>query len=322
MSIKINFVVFFISILSFLCANEKAIIKSEFILKNPPFKSCHASTICETNSGSILCSFFAGSEEGAKDVGIWISKLKNNSWEKPKEIINEKNIPCWNPVLFTMPSGEILLFYKVGKNPHEWSGFVKRSFNNGKTWESPEIFPAGVYGPIKNKPLLLKDGTLLCGSSTESYKAWSCWVDITKDKGKTWQKSSPIIDPNNSLGIIQPTIFFIQNCNLKMLTRSNKQRKIFSATSLDYGKTWSTAQPTNLPNPNSGIDSIKLQDGRVLLVYNHSQYNRYPLNISISYDDGNSWIKSLTLEKKEGSYSYPAVIQTKKWTYSYHIYLE
>lgn len=296
--------------LSILYSHKKAIVKNEFILKNPPFQSCHASTICETNEGTILCSFFAGTKEGANDVGIWMVELKNNVWEKPKEIFNDKKTPSWNPVLFKMPSKEIFLFYKLGKNPERWSGFLQKSFDNGKTWEKSKIFPAGVFGPIKNKPLILDDGTMLCGSSTESYKAWTCWVDITKDKGKTWEKSTPIVDSNNSFGIIQPTIFLTNNNNIKMLTRSKKQ-KIFSSISFDKGKTWSKAKPTNLPNPNSGIDAVKLKDGRLFLVYNHSKKNRYPLNVAISEDDGNSWKKSITLENEEGSFSYPAIIQTK-----------
>ena len=54
-----------------------------------------------------------------------------------------------------------------------------------------------------------------------------------------------------------------------------------------------------------------LQDGRILLVYNHSKDKRYPLNLAISNDDGDTWKKSLILEKKKGRFSYPAVIQTK-----------
>ena len=136
-------------------------IKSEFIFKNPPFKSCHASTICETSSNKILCSYFAGSKEGKKDVSIWISNLENDSWSEPKKLINFPKAAHWNPVLFTLPSNEILLFYKAGRSPLSWSGFLKRSKDGGNTWTDSEIFPAGMYGPVKNKPLLLEK-SLLC----------------------------------------------------------------------------------------------------------------------------------------------------------------
>jgi predicted neuraminidase len=64
-----------------------------------------------------------------------------------------------------------------------------------------------------------------------------------------------------------------------------------------------------LPNPDSGIDGVVLQDGRALLVYNHSKTARTPLNVALSRD-GKVWQMALTLEDQPGEYSYPAVIQS------------
>lgn len=291
--------------------SHKAIVKSEFIFKKPSFKSCHASTLTETNTNKILCSYFAGSEEGKKDVSIWISSLENNSWSEPKKLINYPKEAHWNPVLFTLPSNEILLFYKVGRSPGTWSGFLKRSLDNGNTFSESEIFPSGIYGPIKNRPLFLDDETLLCPSSQESYEAWACYMEITDKNCKDWKRSFPIIDPQNSRGIIQPTLFLTKEGNIKMLARSFEQGYIYTAISTDKGCSFSDAIPTTLPNPNSAIDAIKLFDGRVLLVYNHSKKKRFPINIAISEDDGKTWKMKLSLEKKRGEYSYPAVIQSK-----------
>ncbi|MCB1081310.1 MAG: exo-alpha-sialidase, partial [Chlamydiia bacterium] len=109
----------------------------------------------------------------------------------------------------------------------------------------------------------------------------------------------------------QPTLFHADKNMIKMLTRSKHIGYICTASSTDNGKTWTQASPINLPNPNSGIDAIRLEDGRILLVYNHSQSNRTPLNIALSYNGGESWGMALTLEDEGGSYSYPAVIQTE-----------
>ena len=64
----------------------------------------------------------------------------------------------------------------------------------------------------------------------------------------------------------------------------------------------------SLPNPNSGIDAVTLQDGRQLLVFNNTPRGRTPLNVALSRD-GVEWKVVLTLEDQPGEYSYPAVIQ-------------
>jgi len=291
-------------------AAKSPIVKSEFIFRNPSFDSCHASTLTQTKSGDILCSLFAGSEEGAKDVSIWLVRLIKEKWSFPKVVARE-DLPCWNPVLYTMPSGKILLFYKAGRHPQQWSGFLKTSSDNGVSWSYPKNLPAGIIGPAKNRPLLLENGTLLCGSSIESWRRWGCWIDITSDMGDSWEKSKPINEVFQLFGIIQPTLFFSGPGKIKMLTRSHQIGYICTSESSDGGVSWTSARPTKLPNPNSSIDAINLKDGRILLVYNNSKENRYPLNVAISEDNGDTWKNKLLLENDPGEYSYPCVIQAK-----------
>lgn len=294
---------------SLVCATHPSIILEEFVFINPPFASCHASTLTEAQKGEILCSWFAGTEEGAEDVKIWIARKNKKEWSLPV-VVAEEERPCWNPVLYTMPAGDIFLFYKAGADPRVWSGFVKRSLDGGNTWFNSFDLPAGVIGPVKNRPLLLDSGVLLCGSSTESWRRWGCWIDMTADRGATWRKSSPINTENQLFGIIQPALVFSKD-KIRLLARSHQIGYICTAESNDCGLTWGLASPTNLPNPNSAIDAINLSDGRILLVYNHSKENRYPLNIALSSDGGKTWEMRVILETEPGEFSYPCVIQSK-----------
>ncbi|MGD0665879.1 MAG: sialidase family protein [Rhabdochlamydiaceae bacterium] len=304
-----------------LAAAHPAIVKEEFVFIEAPFPSCHASTLTESTPGHVLCAYFAGTHEGAADVAIWLSTNTNEKWSEPEKVAEVEKNPCWNPVLFTMPSGEVLLFYKGGPTPRDWSGFLKRSNNQGKKWSAAEPLPAGIMGPVRCKPLLMKDGTLLCGSSTETWERWGAYVDITRDGGKTWVKSNPINVKAQYYGVIQPSFFMTPDGEFKMMLRSRNIGAICMASSKD-GMTWSDAVPTDLPNPCAGIETVTLSDERVLLVFNDSKTNRYNLSVTLSSDGGNSWKRVLVLEDQEGEFSYPAAIQTSDGlvhiTYTYN----
>ncbi|WP_080056361.1 sialidase family protein [Spirosoma aerolatum] len=319
MKISLVFVciAFLIHLDLFAQSSNSAIRQREFIYEKAPTPECHASTIAETPAG-LIASWFGGTYERHPDVGIWVSQHTKTGWAPPVEVAtgvqpDGKRLPCWNPVLFQIPKGELLLFYKVGPSPSTWWGMLKRSKDNGKTWSEAERLPDGILGPIKNKPVLLPSGVLLCPTSSEDHN-WRVHFEQTADWGKTWQKTTPIND-GVADGAIQPSVLFHKNGQLQILCRSQKIGFIQEAWSKDGGKTWSALQKTTLPNPNSGTDAVTLKDGRQVLVYNPtSPVNgksgpRTPLDVAIS-DDGKNWKTLAVLENEPGEYSYPAVIQT------------
>jgi predicted neuraminidase len=286
-----------------------AVLVDEFIYDSAPFPSCHASTIEETPAG-LVTAFFGGSDEGEPDVGIWVARHDGKKWSAPVEVANgvespEKRYPTWNPVLFQMPQGPLLLFYKVGPTPRDWWGMVIESTDNGQTWSKPVRLPEGILGPIKNKPILLGD-VLLSPSSTE-HDGWKSHFERSTDGGKTWTKTDSLADAKQ-FGTIQPTILIHPGGKLQSLFRC-QQRKVVESWSDDGGKTWSKLAATELPNPNSGIDAVTLKDGRGLLIYNHTPRGRSPINVAVT-KDGKLWEASLKLETEKGEFSYPAVICT------------
>jgi predicted neuraminidase len=300
-----------------------ALIPQEFIFTTAPFLSAHASTIVELRNGDLLAAWFGGSAEGAPDTAIWASRRTANRWSAPYLLVREPNIACWNPVLFHSSDGKLWLYYKFGPNARTWTGARLVSNDEAHSWSPSGHLPAGLLGPIKDKPLILSDGTIVSGTSVESYSSWAVWIDRSTDNGETWTKIGPITvpsqpaqpsqpnQPEHVSGIIQPTIVPLGKKHLRLYARSTSDiGRICLADSFDDGLSWTQAHPTDIPNPNSGIDAVALRDGRVLLIYNNSTTGRTPLNLAVSAD-GEHFKIFETLEDQPGEYSYPAIIQGK-----------
>ena len=291
------------------------ILKSEFLFEKVPFASAHASTIVRTKEG-LVAAWFAGTREGAPDVGVWTSRETGGTWSEPKEVANGiqpdgTRHPCWNPVLFETAPGVLTLFYKVGPSPQRWWGMTRTSRDAGRTWADAQRLPDGTLGPIKNKPVRLADGTLISPASTESPEQPSKWrvhFERSTDEGKTWSLVQLPAATGTPIDAIQPSILIHGAGRLQAVGRTRSER-VFETWSADAGKTWSPMTLTVLPNPSAGTDAVTLADGRHLIVYNHTPKGRTPLNVAVSRD-GKLWEAALVLENEPGEYSYPAVIQT------------
>lgn len=293
-----------------------AVVLSEFIGAVPPTPSAHASTIVETPDG-VSAAWFGGTREGAPDVGIWLARKVGATWLDAMDVAtgvgpDGRRYACYNPVLFYTRDRVLHLYYKVGPQPAKWWGMHMESRDDGVTWTAPTRLPDGILGPIKNKPVVLSNGTVVSGSSTESIDAdptWRVHMEISRDDARTWRVTPSLSWSGDSvIHAIQPAIVLHRDGRLQALGRTRSLR-IFDTWSSDGGETWSPITLTTLPNPNAGIDAVALRDGRTLIVYNHSTSSRAPLGVALS-DDGRTWHHAFTIDSTGGEHSYPAVIQT------------
>jgi len=302
---------------------KEGILVDEFIYDKAPYPSCHAVTIVEATNGDLVSSWFGGTHERHPDVCIYVAIKPKGSdkWGEATKVADGvmkdgTRFPTWNPVLYQIPGGNLMLFYKIGPKPSEWWGVYRTSSDGGKTWSDKIDMPSKDFlGPIKNKPVLLSNGTLLLPSSTEG-NGWHLRMESTPDFGKTWVMGDTISRGKEKINAIQPSILFHKDGSIQAIGRT-RNRAIFSTFSKDNGKTWSDLELIGLPNNNSGTDAVTLKNGKHLLVYNHvlppgkeAKGPRTPLNLSIS-DDGINWKATLVLEdSKISQYSYPSIIQS------------
>ncbi len=318
-----------------------AIVKNQFLYEKASFPQCHAATIVETKKGDLVATYFGGKHERNPDVCIWVSikKKGSNEWSKPilaadgvfelgteaatiagitsestpategpikggKTNSNMRRKACWNPVITEMPNGELWLFFKVGLKVADWTGWLAKSKDGGKTWSQKEALPKGFLGPIKNKPEII-DGRLLCPSSTEG-NGWKFHMEIYDIAKKEWKYVGPVkaqmamrtqdmkpltagtsssapkkedieapeaggvADKNgmHPIDCIQPSILKLKDGRLQVLMRT-RNGKIGTSFSSDKGDSWTDVTLLDVPNNQSGTDAVTLQDGRHVLIYNN-----------------------------------------------------
>jgi predicted neuraminidase len=299
--------------------NTLGVISKGYIFDDDqPFAQCHASTIIRTGDDKFLVAWFAGTHEKHDDVGIWISKGLPGDWSVPIEIAKVRNDAHWNPVLFETPQGRIILFFKVGKVIDEWETWFMVSEDYGNTWTgASELVPGdkGGRGPVRNKPIVLSDGSWLAPASNENEDVWNAFTDRSEDQGRTWKATPYILVDRNLIpeeGVIQPTLWESSPGQVHMLLRSSSG-SICRSDSEDHGRTWSPVYKTALPNNNSGIDLTQMDDGTLVLVYNPVAENwgpRTPISAAVSTDNGMTWSAPVIIESggEDDEFSYPSVI--------------
>lgn len=272
-----------------LSRDREGIICDQFIydFQNAAHPSCHSASVAELKNGDLLCTFFLGAREGAPDVCIYTSRKPKGSdqWEPLQLVANgdlregaktfgteidstlatpiETNVnrkACYNPVLFQIPGGDLLLFYKIGKNVRDWTGYMMRSSDNGHTWSNPrqelvatanpapssQLSPVqcsdSLLGAIKNQPIYLPKGfrcangtvlqkaRILSPSSKETGTAskeksgqWRSYIEMSEDDGQTWALYGPVPE-EPKIGTIQPALLVHKDGRIQMLCRTHRPK--------------------------------------------------------------------------------------------------
>ncbi len=277
-------------------------------------------SLVETDSGAILAACYGGTGEGMcnvdmQETAIWLSRYEHGAWLQPQCIYAQAHAKCWNPVLVNVDTQHLALFFRIGATPRQAVAYLMHSSDDGKSWSKPEPLPKGVFGPTKNRPFT--QGSLwICPSSRQTQDTTCCLLDVTEDAGSSWKQYGPLMLEGAPFSIVEPALFQDTDGHLKMMCR-NRANKIGEkgyvcmSTFSIASRSFSPAIETTLPNPDSGIDCIKLNNGTTLLAHNDSFTERTPLVISISNDDGATWNRKIVLEDGPGEFSRPSLLQSK-----------
>lgn len=169
------------------------------------------------------------------------------------------------------------------------------------------------------KPTVLPSGRILLPLYTDTFSV--SIMAISDDQGATWYASQPLL----GFGNIQPAVLRRDDGTLIAYMRNNGPGgRTLVSQSVDEGISWSVAAASDVPNSGSGLDGVRLKDGRWVLIANDIPEGRNRLSLLMSDDEGRGWKWRLALEDQaSGSYHYPAIIQGRdgnlQIVYSYFV---
>lgn len=279
----------------------------------PARPSSHCATLTELPDGSLLAAWYSGLREGATDVAIMaaraerVGRTSSFAWSEPWVLHSTPLLSDGNPTLYTLDDGTVLLFF-VTIQSKGWDtarAYTRRSTDGGRTWSEPQRFGDRDGIMFRSRPLRLTSGRLVLPAYDEV--TWEGLPFLSDDDGQTWRQMAPMGAPE---GCIQPALVELDDGSvLSYLRTGSRDGWIWQTRSTDRAETWSPCEPTSLPNPNAGLDMIRLMDGRLLLAYNPVHRGRERLAVALSADAGQTWERTDVEAEPGQEFSYPALLQ-------------
>ena len=282
-----------------------------------------------------------------------ISKDNGKTWSEPRKIYDgaRPGIPSEHSVILRTRGGVLVLVY-MDFSTKKWAGWDKekndsagdarldvwaiRSLDEGKTWIDRQKIFSGWCGCLVNM-IQTKSGHIVVPASMLLHKPGRHAMRsyVSTDDGATWTYSN-IIDlggAGSHQGAMEGTVVELDDGRVLMLIRTI-WRQLWSAYSDDQGLSWRTIGPSGIKAPSSKPFVIRLANGRIALIWNHSPQgtkgkDRFPRDredLSIAFADGNAenWTTPVMIARAQKGHqcAYPDVCQPRpgvlwvitKWT--------
>ena len=253
-----------------------------------------------------------------------ISSDHGRTWCDPFVIVDDAD---GDPTLYLMEDKIVLCYSRVEYIKREekilYQGepqvYEKVSTDSGRSFGEPRLVDFGPkYWGCRASPIVLRSGTVVRpfyyvnNVDTEVLERdMKCIAGalVSKDGGNSWTRSGEIhLDIEN--GADEPSIVELSNGDLYMLIRT-RGGCAYEALSSDEGLSWTDPRPTQLTSPSAPATLYRLsfEPNTVVVSWNNSPSDRFPLDIAVSYDDCRSWEHSRTLVNPGRQVAYPAITQ-------------
>ena len=342
-----------LAIASGLAAAEKPFLESEYIFPLEKWHN-HASAVVELpNRDLFVCWYHGSGERTADDVKIEGARYSKGAWSARMTLADTPGFPDTNPTMFVDSQDRLWLLWQAIL-ANEWHTALTKyrissQYAKGEpVWDVNEtmLFIPRNFGPTVQRfadaqpektprlarlvekgndkyfsrmgwmtrahPLELPSGRIIVPLYSDGYSF--SLMALTDDRGKTWSTSEPLIGGGN----IQPSVVRKNDGTLVAYMRDNgpPPKRVHVSSSKDEGVTWSAVKDSEIPNPGTGMETIRLKDGQWVMIYNDLERGRHSLAVSLSTDEGATWKWTRHLEADNrgqgaGSFHYPSIIQSR-----------
>jgi predicted neuraminidase len=253
----------------------------------------HAANLAYLPNGTLTCVWFGGTMEGMGDISIYMSRLAPGSerWSAPEKLSDDPAKSEQNPLVFVAPDGKVWLLYTSQTSGNQDGSIVKRriSSDGGATFGPVETL-CDVPGTFVRQPIIVNGrGEWLLplfrciGIPGERWTGDADFASVlvSADGGATWSMH----DVPDSVGAVHMNIVPLGGDEMVAFYRHRFAEAVQRSRSHDGGRTWSAPVATNLPNNNSSVQAIRLADGRIVIVYNHSDASMSSARRTSLYDE-------------------------------------
>lgn len=285
----------------------------------------HSATLAELSDGSLVAAWYAGSGEGAPDVGIHVAgRLRGGAWSEPRAVLSRERvmhdlrrnvISLGNPVLVADREGRVgMLFVSICAG--RWSGSsmnIAWSPDGGRSWGPVAKLTSNPLANLsalpRNPPAALAGG----GWAVPIYQEFlGLFPEVLWLQPRCDGFSAAVSRIAGGMSVFQPAVVPLSERRAVALLRDGKRARsrMQVAWTDDAGRSWTEPFDTELPNPNSGVCAVRLPDGSLLCAFNDlSSGKRENLRLALSRDEGRTWQRIATLEEQPGQeFSYPYMI--------------
>lgn len=203
-------------------------------------------------------------------------------WDRNKKLVNltPEALQVEYPRMCRVDENKILLTYHGGTTDHWQNSYLRKSYDNGKTWTDPvtiysigNAFHGCNYWRICNPEMTrLQNGwiilTVVANGNPEGNSNSKVLASISKDGGETW--GNPIIVGRGRTW--EPQVVQLPNGELELLVsseakwwdteRNNMKQEILSTRSTDNGETWTTYKRASFkPGARDGMPVAVVMQG-------------------------------------------------------------